>query len=164
MSNNCPVCNKAGLPDYKSKHTVCPQCNSDLKPFLLLQQFRKSNSNRLLLFGISVIAIVFVSLYLNSSSENNKITNFNSIKIVQLQDSINNLRKIIDNQSSIEKKTIENEIVIQYKVRKHDCTAKVAHFFYNDWKLYKKIESDNNLQKPYVLKVGQILKIKITQP
>jgi hypothetical protein len=54
-------------------------------------------------------------------------------------------------------------VVIEYKVRLNDCPSKIAQFFYNDWTMYKKIETDNHLVQPYTLKVGQILKISIGQ-
>ena len=35
---NCPVCDKAGLPNYKVSSTTCPQCNSNLEAFMLTHQ------------------------------------------------------------------------------------------------------------------------------
>ncbi len=53
------------------------------------------------------------------------------------------------------------EIVILYKVKRGDYPSKIAEFFYNDWRMYKKIEADNNLHQPYTLKIGQHLTIKL---
>ena len=61
----------------------------------------------------------------------------------------------------LENKSSEKEFSIQYKVKNGDCPSKIALFFYNDWKMYKKIEADNNLTQPYILKVGQLLTIKL---
>ena len=154
MNNNCPVCNKAGLPDYTATQTICPQCNSDLKPFMLLHSISKPKSNKANKFAFVALALVSCALailYFNYISLKKQIAIENSKAIVQLQDSINTLH------------TTEKEIVIQYKVKNGDYPSKIAQFFYNDWKMYKKIEADNNLKQPYILKVGQPLTIKLTQ-
>jgi hypothetical protein len=168
MTNNCPICNKAGLPDYTSTQTVCPQCNSDLRPFLLLNSIAKSNFKKQLFFGIigtGVILVVFALLYFNSLSENNKIQSDNANRVQTLQDSLQTLHTLISvNPTNVsESETAKKEIIIQYKVKSGDYTSKIAHFFYNDWQMYKQIEADNNLIQPYILKVGQTLNIKIKQ-
>lgn len=168
MNNNCPICNKAGLPDYTSKHTVCPQCNSDLKSFLLLHSIAKTNSKKHLLFGIigtGAILVVFSLLYFNTISESKKIQSENA-KIVQtLQDSLESLNTLITiNPTNVyESNTTDKVIIIRYKVRSGDYTSKIAQFFYNDWTKYKQIEADNNLIQPYILQIGQTLNIKIKQ-
>ncbi len=154
MNHNCPVCNKAGLPDYTATQTICPQCNSDLKPFLLLHSISKpisNKANKFALFGVTLVGCALAILYLKSISDKSQVASENSKAIVQLQDSINTLH------------TTEKEIVIQYKVKNGDYPSKIAQFFYNDWKMYKKIEADNNLTQPYILKVGQLLTIKLKQ-
>lgn len=168
MTNKCPICNKAGLPDYTSTQTVCPQCNSDLKPFLLLNSIAKSNSKKQLLFGIigtGVALVVFALLYFNSLSENNKIQGNNTIRVQTIHDSLQTLHTLIlaNPKNVSESETAEKEIIIQYKVKSGDYTSKIAYFFYNDWQMYKQIEADNNLIQPYILKVGQTLNIKIKQ-
>lgn len=168
MNKNCPICNKAGLPDFTSTHTVCPQCNSDLKPFLLLNTISKANSRKYLLLGIigtGLVLIVFVLLYFNSISENNKMQVNNAIRVQTLQDSLHVIQSSISANLTNDSvsKTAEKVIIIQYKVKSGDCTSKIAQFFYNDWEMYKQIEADNNLIQPYILKVGQTLNIKIRQ-
>ncbi len=168
MNHNCPVCNKAGLPDYRAIQTICPQCNSDLKPFLLLHSISKPTSNKanlFALFGMALITCVLVILYFNSISDKTQIASENSETIFQLQDSIKTLQTTFSNSQTVQSeiKSTEKEIVIQYKVKNGDYPSKIAQFFYNDWKMYKKIEADNNLTQPYILKVGQILTIKLKQ-
>ena len=131
MQFNCPVCNKAGLPNYTATPTICPQCNSDLKPFLLLHSISKPNSNKVNKFALVAFALIVYVFY--------------------------QMQIINENKSS------QKEIVIKYKVKNGDYPSKIAQFFYNDWRMYKKIEADNNLKQPYILKVGQPLTIKLTQ-
>jgi len=168
MNHNCPVCNKAGLPDYRAIQTICPQCNSDLKPFLLLHSISKPTSNKanlFALFGMALITCVLAILYFNTISEKTKFASESSKSIIQLQDSIKTLQITFAKPQATqpEIKSSEKEIVIQYKVKNGDYPSKIAQFFYNDWKMYKKIEADNNLTQPYILKVGQILTIKLKQ-
>lgn len=168
MNTNCPICNKAGLPDFTCIHTICPQCNSDLKPFLLLHSIRKTTPAKKYFFGsfgALIVALAFVLLYFNSIEENKNLQSDNASKVQTLQDSLQTLNLAIAKiQTNItENYAVEKDIIIKYKVKEGDYLSKIAQFFYNDWKMYKKIETDNNLTQPYMLKVGQTLNIKIKQ-
>jgi len=168
MNHNCPVCSKAGLPDYRATQTICPQCNSDLKPFLLLHSISKptpNKANKFALFGVALVACVLAIQYFYSISEKKQIASEISKTIIQLQDSIQSLQADFARSQIVqpENKSSVREIVIQYKVKNGDYPSKIAQFFYNDWKMYKKIEANNNLTQPYILKVGQLLTIKLKQ-
>jgi hypothetical protein len=168
MQYNCPVCNKAGLPDYTVTPTICPQCNSDLKPFLLLHSISKSNetkANKLVFFVIGLAVAVLAVFYFKSLSDKKQIAIEKSMIIRQLQDSVNALQTVIEKTQPVptEAKSSEKEFSIRYKVKKGDYPIKIAQLFYNDWRMYKKIEGDNNLKQPYILKVGQPLTIKLNQ-
>ena len=169
MSYNCPVCDKAGIPNYKDKHTICPQCNTDLEPFLLVHSLRRRNPYIILFILITIIVIssIVLALYYHNSSTNIRVSYSEAeTQITRLKDSIRFEKQkhesILYNFRIAEagdKK--EKEVVITYKVKKGDYPAKIAGFFYNDWRMYKRIETDNNLVQPYVLVVGQPLIIKI---
>jgi nucleoid-associated protein YgaU len=165
MSYNCPICNKAGLPDYRKKNVVCPQCNSDLKAFLLLDSISISKKGRLgtyAFIGLSLLAILFLSLFVKSNSDKNEILATN----ILLNDSISNLKsEILATEKPKEELPIieSKEATVKYIVKKGDYPYKIAQFFYGDGNRYKQIEADNNLEQPYTLKVGQVLLIKISQ-
>lgn len=165
MSYNCPICNKAGLPDYKKSKVVCPQCNSDLKPFLLLDSITKSRKGQLgtyALIGLSLLSFLFIGLFLKSNSEKSQVIATN----IALNDSISKLKskEVAIEKPKEEPQIIEDkEVTVNYVVKKGDYPYKIAQFFYNDGNKYKQIEADNNLEQPYTLKVGQILIIKIPQ-
>ncbi|MCB0537948.1 MAG: LysM peptidoglycan-binding domain-containing protein [Bacteroidetes bacterium] len=163
MANNCPICNKAGLSDYTKNNVVCPQCNSDLKAFMLLNSISKPNKSKIgiyLIIGVSLLSVVFLGLFLKSNSDKKELI----AKNVILNDSISKIQ-IVD----VVKETTEEvqpiaekqEATIKYVVKKGDYPYKIAQFFYNDGSKYTQIEADNNLEQPYILKVGQILTIKI---
>lgn len=168
MDTNCPICKKAGLPDFTRIHTICPQCSSDLKPFLLLHSISKRTSGKKHFFyyaGAIAISLVFIMLYFNSIQENKSLKAEYTSRVQTIQDSLQTNDSAI---AKIQTKntanfTLENEITIKYKVKSGDHLSKIAQFFYNDWTLYKKIETDNNLTQPYILKIGQTLNIKIKQ-
>ena len=165
MNHNCPVCNKSGLPDYTKSNVVCPQCNSDLKAFLLLDSISTSKKERLGMYaiiGLSLLVILFLGLFVKSNSEKNEVLSTNIV----LNDSISKLKteKVAIENPKKEPPIIEsNEAIVKYVVQKGDYPYKIAKFFYNDGNKYKQIEADNSLEQPYTLKVGQILKIKIPQ-
>lgn len=167
MSNNCPICNKAGLPDYTKNDVVCPQCNSDLKAFMLLNsisQPQKSKIGTYVIIGVSLLSIAFLGMFLQSNSDKKELIAKNFV----LNDSISKIQNVninVKTQKENEQKPIvENiEVSIKYKVKKDDYPYKIAEFFYNDGSKYKQIEADNNLKQPYTLQVGQILIIKLSQ-
>lgn len=167
MSNNCPICNKAGLPDYTKNNVVCPQCNSDLKAFMLLNsisQPQKSKIGTYVIIGVSVLSIAFLGMFLQSNSDKKELIAKNLV----LNDSISKIQNVnikFETQKENEQQPIvENlDVSIKYKVKKGDYPYKIAEFFYNDGSKYKQIEADNNLKQPYTLQVGQILIIKLSQ-
>jgi len=163
----CPICNKAGLPDYTKVHTVCPQCNSDLKPFFLLYSIIPSSPkkvSRLVLLLVLFVPGALIILNLNLYSKLQQLEKQKEITINKIQDSIPTSPTTISviNTVHSDLSSPPAEIIIQYKVKKGDTTSKIARFFYNDWKMYKQIEEDNNLVLNNILQVGQLLTIKLS--
>jgi len=165
MNHNCPVCEKSGLTDYTKSIVVCPQCNSDLKAFLLIDSISISKKGKLgtyTIIGLSLLAILFLGLFVKSNNKKNEVIVTN----IALNDSISKLKTVkvaIENPIS-EPKIIKSKVaIIKYVVKKGDYPYKISKFFYNDGNKYKQIEADNDLEQPYTLKVGQILNIKIPQ-
>jgi LysM repeat protein len=166
MSYNCPICNKAGLPDYTKNFVVCPQCNSDLKAFSLLNSISKPQKSKIGMYaivGISLLSIVLLGLFIKSNSDKNELV----AKNVILNDSIAKIESInVANEKEVPTTPAiveKQDVTINYVVKKGDYPYKIAQFFYNDGSKYKQIEADNNLEQPYTLKVGQVLIIKISQ-
>jgi hypothetical protein len=103
MQFNCPVCNKAGLPDYRATQTICPQCNSDLKPFLLIHSISKKTTSKVGKFacclGVLLVAVLRSNSILQFSYLNEEqIISESSNTIIQLrrfnQYTTNNLLQI----------------------------------------------------------------------
>ncbi len=168
MKYNCPVCNKAGIPDYTVQQIICPQCNSDLKPYFLLHSVSTPEArgrNFLPISALALVACVSAFFYFKTINEKRKLIADNSKTVSLLKDSITNLNAIITpNRVKLPENSISlKEITIHYEVRKGDYLSKIAKLFYNDWKMYKKIETDNNLKRYSILKIGQPLIIKLNQ-
>ena len=166
MTYNCPVCNKSGLQNFKKKHIVCSQCNSDLKGFLLIDNFERKyvHKKKYLWLIYTLIGIVFLLSFLFINNTVNKKTIIHNEKsLSELEDSINILKKENDIYFSqyTEEKTKVNGYKFIYKVKKGDNVSKIASYFYDDWREFEKIVKGNNLYPPYVLLVGQELEIKL---
>lgn len=166
MSYNCPICNKAGLPDYTKNDVVCPQCNSDLKAFSLLNSISKPQKSKIGMFvivGVSLLSIALLGLFIKSNSDRKELITKNVIlnnSIAKMQ-----VKTVADikEEPKTQPITKKQDVTIKYVVKKGDYPYKIAQFFYNDGSKYKQIETDNNLEQPYTLKVGQVLTIKILQ-
>jgi len=166
----CPVDGYSLNADYEKQHLICPQCNSDLRPYLLLSAIVKADKrkNRLsLLLIVFSVLIMFVSiLFIKSGIDTKNDLDISKNQIVQLNDSVvslNNKNLSLSNKIvEIENQTAQNKYV-KYTVRKGDFPWKIAEFFYGDGRKYVLIEKENNLIQPYNLQVGQVLLIKMPE-
>jgi len=167
MNNICPVCNKPGLPDYRIQETVCPQCNSNLKSYVLLNSIKRRS--RRFVGGILAIAVLLsvlaVILHFTSANKSAKIIDDKITKLEIANDSIDFLIRRI-NQFEVNENansSPEKPVTFIYKVRDGDNLGKIAELFFDDYRKFEKIAEDNNLTQPYLLLIGQPLTIKITQ-
>jgi hypothetical protein len=166
MDNICPICKKAGLPDYRIQHTICPQCGSDLRPYMLLHKIAKSNRSFLFIIAfIAIISLLIGSLYIDSKIKKSNLILQYSQSLTMMKDSVCILKDEIKELQMYQptNSISDKEVTIIYKVKKDDCISKIAMMFYNDLLKYEKIAADNNIQKPYNLSIGQPLIIKINQ-
>ena len=132
---------------------------------MLLNSISKPNKSKIgtyIIIGVSLLSIAFLGLFLKSNSDKKELI----AKNVILNDSISKMQ-IVDvakeTKEEVQPIAEKQEATIKYVVKKGDYPYKIAQFFYNDGSKYKQIEADNNLKKPYTLKVGQVLTIKISQ-
>lgn len=165
MSHTCPICSKAGLLDYTKGEVVCPQCNSDLKAFLLLNSISESECSRpvkVAVAGLSLLVILFLGLLVKSNNDKDEILATNDV----LNNSIASLKEqeVHTERPKEEPQLFESkEATVKYVVKKGDYLYKIAQFFYSDGSMYNQIVADNQLEQPYNLKVGQVLLIKISK-
>lgn len=178
---NCPICEKAGLPE--NAHT-CPQCNSDLSGFLLLQKIgtkqqslekdkavvteklqknKVISRNTLIFSNVIFLFLIAFSLWFSSTKQ---------AKLAQVaenrqkeKDSLKTL--LAEKQELVAKTETENQVlknqqkVFKYGVRKGDNLIKIARFFYGSAAKYREIMKENNLQEDAPLLTGDTLIIKL---
>jgi nucleoid-associated protein YgaU len=187
---NCPICNKPGLPDFTSKPVICPQCNSDLKGFALLEQtisihnktvkkqkdkytaileqtnsaHKKTVKKQKYIYTL-LLAIVVLGFSV--------IVFFPSNTATELPPIVQNNDSIIDVlEAKLEVKELEinrlqsllvepKETSFLYIVKSGDNLSKIALLFYNNWEMYKKIEEDNNLERGDLLFPSDTLLINL---
>ncbi len=158
----CPVCNHPGLPDYHSVPSVCPNCRSDLKGFLLINQVEQesgSKLNRLKWIYAGIIFILIISL-LGSIFLLSARSKHDSGVAIQQNDSTEYYSKLVKDLSqelSDKPKTAD----VYYIIKKDDNLSEIAKLFYNDGSRTEQIMTDNNLQKGYNLLPGDTLIIKL---
>lgn len=156
---NCPVCNKSGLPDYKIVPTICPQCNSDLKGFLLVERALKEKRMTFIkgiFIMISISIVIMVALFfIQPNDRKSRIpdVNKNIDSVAILKDSLFNLQK----KTSVE----PEKVMFHYVVKKGDNLSKIAYSFYNDWAMYKQIILDNNIKDDAILMPNDTLIINL---
>jgi hypothetical protein len=170
MNKSCPVCKKSGLPDYRLEQTICPQCDTDLSPYFFIHSAdpivpKRSKTGLLLALTLFFVAVVFGSLFFLKRREFKNMVAQKTAENIIVSDSLDRVNSRIaipgGRKESVEADSFPSEITFVYKIRKGDYPGKVAAFFYNDWRMYKKIESDNHLIRPYPFIVGQELIIKL---
>ncbi|MDR0507050.1 MAG: hypothetical protein LBH32_09590 [Dysgonamonadaceae bacterium] len=162
----CPICNKVGIPDYRRQPTICPQCNSDLKPYLLIHYIASNatpgkKNSAMLILGLSCCCLVLsFSLYKTSKSkkEHDKLNKILHNSIDKYSENENDPQKNDNSKNRIENK---KRILISYTIRKGDSPRKIEKLFYGDGHLYKKFEKEKQREKPYPFEVGQSLNIKL---
>ena len=166
MKYNCPVCDKSGLENYIETHVTCPQCNSDLKPYLLINKNVNNNTSKILIylvFLLGVSSVVLIGLYLNISNDLSDQNESNLAINNQYADTVKTLRLLSKQETSASNinNSHENYNDFIYLVKSGDNLSKIAKIFYGKPELYNKIVSDNNLTFPYSIQIGQKITIKI---
>lgn len=164
----CPVCGQGGIPDFTTQPTVCPQCESDLKAYSILEKMARQKKKTLLLFfltGVLLITSVSISIYEKTRKiEYHEEITMNYTKIQALKDSMGQIiQREVELKSKLRKFMENDGCQIVYTVKKGDYLWKIADFYYGDGSQYTRIETDNNLINPYYLQVGQQLVIHLEE-
>lgn len=163
---NCPVCDKSGLPDFTLNPTTCPQCNSDLSGFVVIEKGKLKfhqilNRQKWLLLLIAILVIISSISFIkrpNIQKYASEVQIKDSI-ITALNSELNQKEKEI--QQLKEPSKVSNEIEFKYVVKKGDNLSKIAYIFFNDWEMYKTIQEDNNLKPGDLIMPKDTLTIKI---
>ena len=167
--NTCPVCGKAGISDFRNEAVVCPQCDSDLKAFLLLNRLGSGaqKPGRYMPFVVIAALILITGGAIVKYLEATRTANWQAASLLFYEDSLKTLKTkpsvLVSSVPTTVKRDSVGHAYFVYRVKKGDFTMRIARLFYNDWRRYKEIEQDNNLVEPYHLHKGDALKIRINQ-
>lgn len=160
----CPICNKAGIPDFINEDVVCPCCNSDLsiyrKIHLSSMNTNKNNSKRWIITTIFMFIIcLFLSccLYCIYSDSHEQICAMeNNLK--EKDTLIEQLKNAIKKQPKFVQK--EQNGMFWYVVRPGDSFCKISKSIYGTENRYKEIIKINNLRDNAILHPGDSILIK----
>ena len=175
---NCPICEKAGLPENAP---VCSQCNSDLSALYVVRDLTTQQQNLVrekdalseqlqkserttrqvgIISGVVILGLTAAGVLWSLPFK--KATPHTDAPIAQAtKDGLPqaNPEKKPPMAATAETKTAR--VNFKYVVRKGDNLSKIAHFFYNNDLQYTKIMQDNQLQKNGVLLAGDTLTIQL---
>lgn len=166
----CPVCGKAGIPDYHKEDVVCSCCGTDLSIYKLLSDSQEkstpNNKNSEIwkiataasaAIAITVIVVSCILRQIDISNAPSELEKENTL----LRDSVATLASKLEEASeeivSLEKqigKTPSSEII--YIVKKNDSPCKISRKLYGTESRYREIEAI--ITKP--LQPGDTLKLK----
>ena len=165
----CPVCGKAGIPDYHVQDTVCPQCGTDLSIYKLTRDIETSalesegRNKRSLIWivptlvacclGVALIFSLFTSKKLGKDVRAYEEANS------ALQEQVTHLQKAQEQMSSISSEQ-GTPAFFEYTVRRGDSFWGISQKLYGTGTRYREIAELNGLTPESVLKVGDKLVIK----
>ena len=168
----CPICDKVGLADGTLE---CPQCNSDLSQFGLLDRLeensvtsRKRRTVLSVIVAILLVSTLILVFRLNTISEirKEKIDN-------QHKDDFSNVAESKDStlfykaKLSLALHTVDSltelskTVTINYIVNSGDNLLKIAFQFYRNYEKVQEIVENNNLKDPNMIFRDQVIKIEI---
>lgn len=166
----CPVCGKAGIPDYHKEDVVCSCCGTDLSIYKLLsdsQEKSTPNNKNSKIWKIATaasaaiaITVIVVSCILrqidisNAPSELKKENTLLRDSVAMLASKLEEANKeIVSFEKQIEKASSSENI---YIVKKNDSPCKISRKLYGTESRYKEIEAI--ITKP--IQPGDTLKLK----
>lgn len=149
----CPVCDKAGIPDYHKEEVVCPCCGTDLSIYKMLSDSQETvkpqetnNKNWKLATAASAAIAILTLIFVFIPKKPEIIDNPELInKVELLGDSINSLTDqlnfVKEEIANLKKtKSIDTSGNI-YIVKKNDSPCKISRKLYGTESRYKEIEA-----------------------
>ena len=161
----CPICGKAGLPDFHKEAVVCPCCGSDLsvyqKVYLLAHSSSKAHTHSWRTWPFLAINVIWIGicigLFCKSSSDTQNaqkaIANLNA-ELHTLNDSINYLNTSLSCQMNVDQSTTQVEC---YIVRKGDSFCRISKHLYGTETRYQEIMELNQFNVDHILQRGDTL-------
>lgn len=185
---NCPVCHKAGLPAHA---TVCPQCNSDLSAFALLDQIAVAKqaaeaeshaesqaaqakgraARRVIVASGAVLLLLLLALacalyWLHAGARADATTaqaESRRLKEALMEQQAQLDRATAALQAPAPQATAPSPKTVTYIVRQGDTFYRIARSFYGDGRRYPRIMEENGVERKTALYVGDTLIITLPE-
>lgn len=155
---NCPICNKKDIP---TKSKTCPQCDSDLSIYQIINELElpKKPVNNIHAIYITIIIIISIVYFILSetNSRNKRLVNGNNKNISSEIISNTDKKGINENENN---NLFKNQNVFRIKVRNGDNLWKLARMYYGNGLKYKEIMNQNKLENENI-KQGQVLFMRV---
>jgi LysM repeat protein len=154
----CPVCGKAGIPDYLNEDVKCPCCGSDLSIYRSIDSIPEEGQKTNIWKPISAVAIIAAAgLGIMLLTQKPEIPAAPHAEITKLKDSIEVLNNKLA-QTNIETSPISSGF--KYGVSKGESYWSISRKFYGTGTRAAEIAQANDRTLDIPLMVGDTLIIK----
>lgn len=151
----CPICGKAGIPDYLKEDVICPNCNSDLSVYRALHLAAGGNDisgcgvrkYKRLAIVLPIVAVLLVGviglIYLNTEKRNlqQQLNEANAV--------IANLKTAQVSVDTVQPNSESAQSYTEYVILHNDSPWNIVRKFYGNrsdwWDIARKIAEDNNI-------------------
>ena len=160
MMNNCPICGKAGLPDFRKEEVVCPACNTNLKVYQLLNQTTENKKGKSKLRTISYLLIpcfLLVVCLFFIQKKTNKIHIQHKEEVALLQDKIRGLEDDLKERINENLRLKETTPFFEYTIKKGDSFCLISQRLYGTEKYAQTIAKKNDMKITSKLTIGNKL-------
>lgn len=166
-TNECPVCGKSGIPDFRQEDVICPCCETDLSIYrklgMLNSEKNESSAKKgrhcptlsalVLLACLAGIGCICLAVHSNKrAAEINAL----SSEVVCLKDSIARLNAEVTALQPDQTKAAP-PAAATYVIKRGDSLCKISQEIYGTEMRYGEIADLNNLTVASTLQVGDTL-------
>jgi len=154
----CPVCGKAGIPDYLNEDVKCPCCGSDLSIYRSIDSIPEEGQKTNIWKPISAVAIIAAAvLGILLLTQKPDVPATPLAEITQLKDSI----EVLNNQlAQTNNATTQISSGFKYVVSKGESYWSISRKFYGIGTHANEIAQENDRTLDSPLMVGDTLIIK----
>ena len=148
----CPICDKAGIPDFRNENVVCPCCGSDLSVYRAISTAQKGVNTtgerktmpRWLATIASVVALCSIAACFYLYNHPPKGENVNQQLFAQI-DTLKRENKLLSDSIVVLNKRPLPKERRTYTVVKGDCPWKISEEVFGDGSRYEELLRFNNM-------------------
>ena len=157
MSVNCPVCGKAGLPDYRKEEVICPACDTNLKAYRLFNKIEKTQKSKInwVLLAILPLLIILPLLFIFFRENHyGKLQYQYNERIALLNDTISSLRE--EKMGDVYKEpVVKQDTAFIYTIKPGDSFCRISLKIYGTERHARNIAETNQMKLSSKLFAGK---------